>query len=143
MANYNAFIRTNYFTVTDEQRFRDLMAKCSCSEGAVELFEGSCANQFGFGCHGSLSGIPYHDGEDDDNDIEYSMDDFLAGLQALLPDGEAIILTEVGYEKLRYLIGIATVITNEKIASVELEAESFKLAAQLLDVDNFSTTNNY
>ena len=66
MANYYATIRTNYFSVTDERKFRGIIDSC-CSEDTVHLFEETTPDgkkQFGFGCCGYISGIPA--GEDED-----------------------------------------------------------------------------
>ena len=39
MANYYAYIRTNYFRVKDEKKFREFMARVSGTEDRVELWE--------------------------------------------------------------------------------------------------------
>ena len=39
MANYYASIRTNYFRVKDEKKFREFMAHVSGTEDRVELWE--------------------------------------------------------------------------------------------------------
>ena len=39
MANYYAYIRTNYFRVKDEKKFSEFMARVSGTEDRVELWE--------------------------------------------------------------------------------------------------------
>ena len=39
-------------------------------------------------------------------------EEFLSEMQAILPDGEAVVIEEMGHEKLRYLSGVAYIITK-------------------------------
>jgi hypothetical protein len=103
MANYNATIRTNYFSVKDEARFREIMDACG-AEDELYVFESEDGTgKLGFGCYGRLNGIPAGEAADDE---ESDIDAFYDALQDVLSDGDAIIITELGYEYLRYLIGV-------------------------------------
>ena len=137
MANYHAFIRTNYFGVTDETKFRDIIASC-CSEGDIEIFEGDGGTgKFAFGCHGSIYGIL------DCTDDEYDIYAFYHKLQSVLRGIDVIIITEVGYEKMRYLTGICTVITKQDIACVTLGDKGLELARSMLGDPSFDTQMEY
>ena len=58
MKNYYGVVRTNYFHVKDEEKFRALMAKVICDDGRLELWddETDAAGDrlFGFGVYGSM-----------------------------------------------------------------------------------------
>lgn len=123
MANYNCVIRTNYFHVKDENTFEEFLKKVSGDDFHI-FREG---DMFGFGCYGSIYGISENN-EDDEDDY----DAFLEGLQKQIVDDEAIIITEAGYEKLRYVSGYATVITSQKISTINLEDKSIELAQEMV-----------
>ena len=83
MANYYGTIRTNYFSVKDPVAFRQLLDSVS-AEDHVHLFEtkqddGSV--RYGFGCNGSIYGIP---AESEEDECEEDLDCFYDALQQLL-----------------------------------------------------------
>ena len=109
MANYNCAIRTNYFHVKDSELFRQFMSRVYGTEGFMELWEEKDADGqtvFGFGCYGGISGL--QDALDVD---EASYDAFIRGLQQHIREDDTVIILEAGWEKLRYLIGCAEIIT--------------------------------
>jgi hypothetical protein len=134
MANYCAFTRTNYFAVTDEYKFREHIRACQASDDEIQVYEASNGSgKFAFGCYGSLSGFL-----DDDCD-EPDLDTFYDALQDVLSDGDAIIITELGYENLRYLIGVCTVITKSEIRFLNLSDHAVSLARTMLNDSAFTT----
>jgi hypothetical protein len=142
MANYYATIRTNYFCVMDEEKFREIINSCS-AEDNIHIFDNVQADgskTFGFGCYGSIYGIP--PGEDEE-DGENDLDAFYDALQTVLSEDDAIIITEIGNEKLRYLIGCCTVITRSKIQFVDVRNKAFDLAKTMLKNDSFQTQMDY
>ena len=140
MANYNAVVRTNYFTITDESRFREIMASCVGTEDNIEIFEPEvCSGKFGFGCYGTISGIPTDPEDPETTDIDV----FYDALQSVLADGDAIIITEIGYEKLRYLIGVCIVITKRGIQCIDLCREAVERAREMLGDNGFTTQMDY
>lgn len=142
MANYYATIRTNYFSVKDEAAFRELIQSV-IAEDEVYIFEepqSDGSKKFGFGCYGTISGI-YVDSDDDR--FEPDIDDFWNALQKLVCEDDAIIITELGSEKLRYLVGGSTVITSESIQFVDVWKESLEIARQLLNNPNYQTDFDY
>lgn len=142
MANYYATIRTNYFTVKDENKFREAINSCS-AEDELHIFEVKRPDGnklFGFGCYGSIYGIPPREDEDDD---ENHLGAFYDALQEVLPEDDAIIITEVGNEKLRYLIGCCTIITHNEIQFVDVWDKAIDLARTMLKNDAFQTQMDY
>ena len=158
MADYYSKTRTNYFSVTDEEKFRQIINKCSASDDIVVFddVQSDGSVKFGFLCHGNIQGLPEITDEDgsvsteipddeeyDDDDFEYSHDAFCEALQRILPEGEAIIITEVGYEAMRYLAGSCSVITNSDYRYVDLSDEAIKLTRNMLNNQGFTTKMYY
>jgi hypothetical protein len=140
MANYYAIIRTNYFGVTDEAKFREIVDSCR-AEDTIHIFgadDGS--GKIGFGCSGSIYGIP---ASEDEDDMEDDLDAFYDALQSVLAEGDAIIITEIGYEKLRYLIGYCSIITKDDIQSIDVRSKAIELARVMLNNPEFTTEMDY
>lgn len=74
-----------------------------------------------------------------DNDC---MLEFYQELQKILPDQEAMILMEVGNEKLRYVVGLATIVTNKEIRFVNMEDVALKTVKSMIGED-FTTQMDY
>jgi hypothetical protein len=137
MANYYSTTRTNYFSVTDEAKFRDIINSCS-AEDEIHIFDQTAPDGkklYGFGCYGSIIGIVH----DSDDDIETAGDSFHTELQSVLADGDAIIITEVGHEKLRYLVGCCTVVTKNEIQGVDVLGKAVELARSMLAKPDYLT----
>lgn len=143
MADYNEKYLTNYFSVTDEMKFKNLIEAC-VAEDEIEIFEAEQADgsvKYGFGCLKIIHGIPPEDGGD--NDCEESIDTLYTCLQKLLPPGEAIIVTQIGWEKLNYFTACCTVITCDGIQSIDARDEAVKLAGKMLNNPCFKTEMDY
>ena len=95
----------------------------------LKLPDGSM--QYGFGCYGSLFGI------------QDSLDAFYEALQELVCENDAILIFEVGYEKLRYVVGCCTVITSTEIQYVDIHQQALDLAAKLLNTPGYNTRTEY
>ena len=133
MANYEATVRTNYFSVKDPIALKELIDSVD-AEDTVSLFthelpDGSM--QYGFGCYGSLFGI------------QGNIDTFYEALQKLVCENDAILIFEVGYEKLRYVVGCCTVITSTDMQCVDIRQQAVALAAKLLNSPNYNTRLDY
>lgn len=61
--------------------------------------------------------------------------EFYQELQKILPDREAMILMEVGNEKLRYVMGLATIVTNKEIRFIDMEDVAFKTVKSMVGED--------
>lgn len=145
MANYCAFTRSNYFRVTNPERMREIVSQAIADEDTLSLFEEHTESEtlFGFGCYGSILGLPMPEASEEDDDEEYSFDGFLSALQEILAPGDAIIVTEVGYEKLRYLVGVSTIVTADTISSVQLNEAAIAAARRQLGNPNWITIMEY
>lgn len=136
MANYNCVIRTNYFHVKDGKAFEEFMEHVSGED--LELFYEK-DDTYAFGGYGMIYG--YMENEDDDFDEAY--DAMIKELQKHVADDDAIILTEIGNEKLRYLVGVVTVITRDNCSSIDIRESGLKLARHLLGDPNYNTQMDY
>ena len=147
MANYYCNTRTNYFRVTDEEKYKELFAHLVGGEDDVHDFTETDTNgvvRHGFGAYSSI----YYkatetDKDDDDDDEAYSISGFVKGLQEILPNDEAFIMMEVGNEKLRYVVGWAVVATKNNVQYVSLQQHCIKLAQEMLGDDKFTTVCEY
>ena len=87
MMNYYGVVRTNYFHVKDEEKFRALMAKVICDDGRLELWddETDAAGDrlFGFGVYGSIGGIPDENDKYDDDAYDRFIDELTERKTAL------------------------------------------------------------
>ena len=142
MANYNGTIRTNYFSVKDPAALHELISSVS-AEDEIQLFEqkqddGSV--KFGFGCYGSIYGIP---AQNEEEECEEDLDCFYDALQQLLCEGDAIIIVEAGHEKLRYVVGCCTVITSSDIRGADLHGDALALAKRMLGNPDYQTQMDY
>lgn len=133
MANYCCAIRTNYFHVKDEDPFRKLMSRVYECEDSVELWEEKDKNGktvFGFGVYGGISGL--RDTDTDDSDDDSSYDDFIDRLQECVAEDDAIIILEAGSEKMRYIVGSATIITSSGFKYMNITDLAVTQAAEMI-----------
>ena len=148
MANYYGATRTNYFSVTDLEAFKRLISECMTTDGLSLTFM-SEEDKVGFYVESSLFGIPLESETDDqedgsDEDCQgASLDLFHEKLQALVAPGDAIIITEVGREKMRYLVGDVTVITRSEVRYMNLRDSAIAMAQDMLGNPSFKTVNEY
>lgn len=142
MSNYYSVVRTNYFRVTDEEELRKVIGKIQNQNSEIELWELQTRDggkAFAFGGDGS---IDYYDEGDDDVE-PYDVDMVYNKLQEILNPDDAIIITEVGREALRYLTAYSIVITKNDIQNIDLEQESADVARALLHNKNYSPRCSY
>ena len=128
MADYTAVVRTNYFHVTDEEKYRELlgMLESDYFEDFTEMKDGRALH--GFGSYGPIS---------DDNDAFYN------GIREILPDDEAFMQFEVGNEKLRYVVGAAIIVTKkEGVKTLNIDDEAKKYAKSVLG-EGYKTVTEY
>lgn len=141
MSTYYCTARTNYFKVTDEERYAELFANLVASDGdEVEDFtkEENGVILHGFG---AMSSIDYR--VSDGDNPEYDFDVFLDEIQKILPDDEAFIYMETGHEKLCYLTGYAIVVTSKEKKSKGIKDWALVTAKELLGNPDFETQMEY
>lgn len=144
MANYNCVQRTNYFHVKDPEAFRNLMSSVEAED--IRLWEEKDEDGnliFGFGCFGNIAGIPFQDDAGEMVTDEDSYENFLAELKKSVDEHDAIILIESGHEKLRYISGIATVITGDSIKYLDLSMAALGLARRMLGNEKYDPRMDY
>lgn len=116
MANYYARARSNYFKVKAPEAFRAF-----CEKFGLVYFDKETS------AHGTLCGF-YTDGSvpwdyyyDEDSD-EYVDFDFTEELATHLEDGWIAEVREIGFEKMRYLVGFtAAIAASGEVAWVNLD----------------------
>ncbi len=135
MADFECCIRTNYFRVKDEKKLRDILSTIEAN-GEIKFWDAVFEEQkcFCFGCNGDIWGS--------DSDT-CNFEDDLAEIGKILPDKEALVLIKVGHEKLRYLCGIAYIVTNQNVESIDLEGLAIDKAKEMLNDRHFQTQTHY
>lgn len=124
MANYEATVRSNYFHVTDEEKFHQIFEQIQKKNFEIELFTGS-DHTYGFGSY---------------SDVD--MDDIFE-LQDIIPDDDCIIVMGSGHEKLKYVDGIGYVITKERIESLSIMSWVQQKAKELMQDPDYTTQIDY
>lgn len=146
MASYSCVIRSNYFHVEDEERFRLLMSRVYGSEDPVEFWEGKDWDGntvFAFGCYGGIGGVEDAAGDEDEDAEESAYDEFISELQACVAKNDAIIIFESGHEKLRYVVGSAFVITRTETDYFDLKHIVVQEVAKMIEQPGWQTGCEY
>ena len=146
MANYCCTIRTNYFHVKNEEEFRSFMDRVRGSEDTIELWEEKDRNGntlFGFGVYGGISGVSNCDDDEEGLCDDFSYDKFIDGLQESVSDNDAIIILEAGNEKMRYVVGYATIITSSECKYIDMTSLAIETAEEMLNNPSWETKCEY
>lgn len=140
MANYCAYTRTNYFGVKDEEKFRNIISSL-VGEDTFEVWKKDIdgKQKFGFGAGCNILGKINPSEEDE----EYYSDEWIQDLQEIVNEDDAIIITEIGYEKLCYLVGGVIVITSNSVTYGNIESLGLSLARDALKNPKFETQMEY
>lgn len=106
MANYIPIARSNYFKVKDVAAFK---ARFNGMQG-MEVTMSDDDTMVGLLCTEGEGAWP----SDlfNDRTEEYESYDFIEDLRSHLVPGEVVVLMEVGYEKMRYVVGVAQAFTD-------------------------------
>lgn len=150
MANYCCAVRTNYFRVKDADKFRKFMGRAMACEDSISVWEkdsGDGVKLYGFGCYSPILGVGPPDNSDNITDSEMGdlMDGecdyeaFIEGLSEIVTDDDAIIIFESGNEKLRYVTGLAEIITSKETRSEDIETVAVKIASEMLGNPSWKT----
>ena len=139
MANYCSKCRTNYFSITEKEKFVEIINNLS-GDGEIAFYEHDTdKGKFMFYCDGILDGYMI----DPDDDDSSSTEQMITELQRILPDGEAIILTESGSEKMKFISCVATIITNTDVQYINLTEAAIEKASEMLGNPNYTTETDY
>ena len=122
MADYISCTKTNYFQVTSEQELQDLVSKIDCTD-EIEISTATEKGKtyYSLCAYGSFLGL------EDEEDLEELYKEF----QKILPDGEVLIIFEIGHEKLRSIDGCTVVITNESYQFKSLQNIATEMARNI------------
>jgi hypothetical protein len=108
MANYFGFVRSNDFAVNDRQAFERALEGTDIS---VERSDnGAHAGKVTLISHDEVGWPTSVYDRDGDEDREFDLRRVLAEHVA---DEEVAVCIEIGYEKMRYLVGVARAVNNE------------------------------
>ena len=90
--------------------------------------------------YGGIAGLADLDDEDIDSS---SYDDFIDALQEVVADDDSIIIFESGNEKMRYVIGSATIITSSECEYIDIRDVATDMAAKMLKNPSWKTKCEY
>ena len=133
MADYTTFLRTNYFHVVDDDDYLNFMSRVVVEGGEIEMLlniDDEGLPLYGFSSHGLIVGVTDDVSEADDCGDAYGS--FLAGLQELVAEGDAIIMIEVGSSDKGNALATATIITSDDTDYVDLQETATKRAMEIL-----------
>lgn len=146
MANYCCAYRTNYFKVKDNEKFKEFMTHVYAED--LEIFHKKDENGnelYGFGGYGGISGYFNNENEYEDSDEAWdnAYDNLIDGLAKQVAENDAILLFEVGNEKLRYVVGSVAVITSKGYEYRDITNVGVEIARQMLNNSNYDTRCAY
>ena len=146
MANYCCAYRTNYFKVKDNEKFKKFMTHVYAED--LEVFHKKDENGnelYGFGGYGGISGYFNNKNEYEDSDEAWdnAYDNLIDGLAKQVAEDDAVLLFEVGNEKLRYVVGSVAVITSKGYEYRDITNVGVEIARQMLNNPNYDTRCAY
>src|SRR5690606_38467166 len=113
-----------YFHVKDVDAFKTEMDKLLENENVeIEITDENKICMYGEN-FGAIF-VQDEDGIEDDEEI-----DVFARIQNHLPDGEAVLINSIGWEKFRYMHGGSTILTATKAIYVDAESTVRQLAEE-------------
>ena len=126
MANYCCAVRSSYFYVMDEEKYKELMKHIITCEDSIECWDkekdGRIAHAFG--CYDQILG--YIDDpkawKDYENHVDPDYDYFLQKLSEIIAPGSACVIFQAGNEKLRYVDGFVDVVIHNEVKCESLES---------------------
>lgn len=157
MANTICKSRTNYASVTDESELRRIIGLCVTTDGddinIITKTDKSGETRFGFYVESDISGYlldeegnvvdPKKYDADDETEYETSFDRFIEDLQKVIVPGDALIITSISYEKMRWLAGNFIVVTHDNTKFVDMSDIALKTTREILDNPDWCTEMYY
>lgn len=135
MANWYGASRTNYFRVTDEEKYEELIGRLSCEDEIHDFsYEKDGEIWHGFGAYDSISFLA-----DEDDEEWYHIDYFVDELSEILNENDVFICMCSGHEKLRYVTGEVIVATKTEKTYLDMETYAVEKAKELMNDSNFTT----
>lgn len=157
MANTICKTRTNYASVTNESELRRIIGLCVTTDGddinVITKTDKSGETRFGFYVESDISGYlldengnivdPKNYDADDETEYETSFDRFIEDLQKVIVPGDALIITSISYEKMRWLAGNFIVVTHDNIKFVDMSDIALETTREILDNPDWCTEMYY
>lgn len=131
--------RTNHFKVKDPNRLMAALAKLVTSDGdPIQIYteHKNDGIEFVFGCESEIKGYAI---ENEETDIHPFLDELID----IVADGDAVILQEIRYDKLRYVAAFAYIITSTKWDCIDFSECVFRKACEVTGNQNYRTQLDY
>lgn len=146
MANSHTKFRTNYIKFTDKNAldaYKEAVENAVVNDDPLTIHTREYTDHYEimFGAYSGLLGYPV-DADNTDCD-EYDYDVFIKTLQRLLPENEALIITTIGDEKLKYVYGNCDIITKNDWVIMNLCDIALDKARDMLKDPEWTTNNDY
>lgn len=148
MANTIGVTRTNYFRVTDKEKFYQILSSIYILDEELEIWSRKSENEtyYAFGTYGDILGVCICEycanGNKEECNCEYDFSKVCDMLQEIIHKDDAIIITFAGHEKLRQVLGMSTIITSKDIKHIDLQTSALKQAKEMLNNDKYVTELN-
>lgn len=157
MSNYEGFTRTNYFTVTDPDRLREIVSSIKWDDEDTDGFFVERDGTFAFGQCSGIKGLlsdtdactaddedhAADEDWDDDDDDRYNANDVYTALGSVVAPGDAIIITEVGHADYDLVIARSIIITCDTIQYVDLRTPAISAAREALCRPDYNPRMDY
>lgn len=152
MANVITKTRTNYVSITDTDKFNEIIHSC-VADDEFSIIEKQIDGEtkYGFYINADIDGLRDNSECDkscaecddlEDCEYDFNYDDFLKALQTVIAPGDALIITTISYLKMIELHAYVEVVTADAIKSINLESGAMALAQEMLGNKDWSTINN-
>ena len=131
MATCQITTLTNRFHVTDPKKFKKIMRACT-GRDMIHIKKELDPNGepiFYFGVDGYFGGLNMPHEKHSEDGFEY----FITALQHVLRPDDACIIYHIGHEALRYIEGIATIITCSAVHYIDIQDAAESKAKEMLD----------
>ena len=131
MATCQITTLTNRFHVTDPKKFKKIIRACT-GRDMIHIKKELDPNGepvFCFGVDGCFGGLNMPHKKHSEDGFEY----FITALQHVLRPDDACIIYHIGHEALRYIEGVATIITHDAVHYIDLQDAAESKAKEMLD----------
>lgn len=145
--------RTNYIHITDYDRFKSILEQTNVTNGcSIEIISNKSDNEtlYGFYAEDEILGFPVPDINSADDeydesecDYEYDHSSFIDALKTVIAPGDALIITTISMEKMRYLDAETEIITCNDYKYIGLADIAVAEAAKMLNNPDWQTRNTY
>ena len=109
MANYYSMARTNYFAVKNLDLFKEEIETIASKSNPIDIwYDEDEPKLVGLGFPEGLPDAIYDEDTDETTDLEW-----VKVIGAHLEDDWVCVIQEIGWEKLRYFVGLAVAFNNK------------------------------